>query len=622
VEFLEANLTILARRQPELAQALRAAALKHIEWRTAKKGLPTCFYHRPPHDPVPLHSRYDPLQEARRSLAELDLSGADYFIFLGFGLGYGLDALFESADRDRAHVFVVEADLEILRAAFQARDLARLLSLAHLHFAWPPAGSALALQWEHFFDPVNARKSVFIPHAPSLVIDPPLFREAAELIRSRTLRTFTDINTLVGKSELFLANLTANFARAAAAPGVAAFARRFEGVPAVVIAAGPSLDRNLHELPALRERALLLAADTALKPLLAAGVEPHFVMTGDPGFENYLHLQGAGAHDTLLVAEATAHPEALAEFDGRTVICTFESSSLASLSGLMSSKGTLRAWGSVATMGLDYALLLGCDPIIFVGQDLAFSGGRTYCSGIHPEREWFKDVFTPEQWLRRWEVLRASYKIVMTEDIFRRPVPSTDKLLSYWNWMIAEIEKRPEVRFINATGGGILRGRLEVMSLPEVRQRCCRRVRNLRGEIALLFAEALRTQLPLDLSVLDRLRAEHGRLSALLESGLALCAGPGSRASRGGLMSRLHEAHQSVLRLRYLSPLLDSCNQMGNVSFLRRRTALPASPDTESGFRELLDTYREYFQSLARAGAIISDALARLPQSSGSHRSD
>ena len=65
------------------------------------------------------------------------------------------------------------------------------------------------------------------------------------------------------------------------------------------------------------------------------------------------------------------------------MFCTFENSALPSLSDLLGHKGTLRAWGSVATMALDFALRLGCNPVIFVGQDLAHSYGRTYCSGVH-----------------------------------------------------------------------------------------------------------------------------------------------------------------------------------------------------------------------------------------------
>src|SRR6185436_6716403 len=46
----------------------------------------------------------------------------------------------------------------------------------------------------------------------------------------------------------------------------------FAGVPAIVIGAGPSLDRNVEHLRTLQERGLLIAVDTAVRPLLAADV--------------------------------------------------------------------------------------------------------------------------------------------------------------------------------------------------------------------------------------------------------------------------------------------------------------------------------------------------------------
>ena len=37
--------------------------------------------------------------------------------------------------------------------------------------------------------------------------------------------------------------------------------------------------------------------------------------------------------------------------------------------------------GSVSTVALGMARMLGCSPIVLVGQDLAYSGGCTYATG-------------------------------------------------------------------------------------------------------------------------------------------------------------------------------------------------------------------------------------------------
>jgi hypothetical protein len=612
LDILEQNLAALAGRQPELARILGTVALHRIELVASRKGLPTCFFHRDAGDPVPLHSRYDPMQEARVSLKETNLEDSDYLIFLGFGLGYRMDAVLERVDRNATHFFIVESDPEILLAAFMARDLTSLISLPHIHFAWPAEGNGLARQWQGFFDPVRARKSAYINHPPSLALNPDLFKSAANIINSKTLQIFADISTAAESWRVFLANFVANFRQAAGAPGVRTLQRVFPGVPAILVAAGPSLDRNIHELRHVQDRVLILATDTALKPLLASEIEPHFVLSGDPRRENYLHLDGAVTRETLLVSEATAFPGTFAAFAGRTIVCTYEKSSLRALSEVLACKGVMHAWGSVATMCLDFALLLGCSPIIFVGQDLAFSSGRTYCSGLYWDENRFAGVHSPEDWERRWAEIRAPNRIVMTEDLFGRPVASTDKLMSYWNWISGEIEKHPEVHFINATEGGILRDKLEILSLREALFRFCREPLDLGAKIRRLFAKAAHEDSQVDLALLARLKEESGKLMGILEVGLRLCRETNADASSRKLQLRLERAKQSVYSLIKLAPLLDCVNQIGNINFLRRQSALASQPHPEGRFGEIRDVYLEYFQSLSNASHSIADGLSQI----------
>lgn len=609
MSHLERNLALLARRQPHLAGLLRNVPLTRIRLAAARNGMPICSCQHPGEKPVALHSRYDPLLEARKNVEAIDLAGADYFVILGLGLGYLLDALLECTDQEKARVFVVEPDLEILRAALEARDLTTCLSLPHIHFAWPAEGDGLARQWQEFFDPVSAQRSVYISHESLLAQNPPLFKSAAEIIQSRTLQIFTDINTMIGSSLAFLENFVANFHRIAVMPGVRHFAGRFAGVPCVLVSAGPSLDRNIHDLRAYQDRVLILAADTALKPLLAAGIDPAFVMTADPRHENYLHLKGAASRKAWLVAEPTAYPDSLEEFAGRAVACVFEGSSLATFSEIWAGKGKLRAWGSVATMCLDFALLLGCDPVIFVGQDLAFSGGRTYCSGLHWESAWFAGVRTPEEWQSRWAAIRTHNKIVMAEDIFGRQVASTDRLLSYWNWITAEVEKHPEVTFINATEGGILKNRVRVMSLKEALHRFCPGTPLPSLDVPALLENASVEDRGADMALLEEIRQEALKIPSILEKGLRLDCPESARMPSQDLIRRCERVKNEVRALKRLAPVLDCFNQMGNVAFLRARAAQSGRPVSS---REILDVYLEYFRSVKRAAQPVEEALSRL----------
>ena len=70
------------------------------------------------------------------------------------------------------------------------------------------------------------------------------------------------------------------------------------GVPAMIVAAGPSLNRNIEDLKAVEGRALIVAVDTAVRPLLTAGVQPHLAVSVDPSDINARHLQGSRTRRT------------------------------------------------------------------------------------------------------------------------------------------------------------------------------------------------------------------------------------------------------------------------------------------------------------------------------------
>lgn len=610
MNHLESNLDLLSRRQPELALHLRQIAFDNVEVLPSAAGIPTIRYSRGGSGAF-LHSRYDPMREARQLVQKADLAGADYFILLGFGLGYMLDALLERYTGPDNHCFVVESNPAILKAAFASRDLRKVLSLPHLHFAWPAAGPGLAAQWRSFFDPVRAQKSAFIHHPSSVALNPAYYESAVELIQSQTFQIFTDINTLVGKSQAFLDNFVQNLPHAMRAPGVAAFAGRFSGIPAVLVSAGPSLDKNIHELRLCADRLLILSTDTALKPLLAAGVEPHFVLTGDPSYENYLHLKGSSPAETFLVAEATTYPGSLQEFEDRTVMCVFENSSLRAFSDLLSGKGTLRAWGSVATLALDFALVLGCNPILFIGQDLAHSDGRTYCSGLHFEEEWFQGISSPEEWQAVWKRIGAGRPTVTMRDIFGHPVETTDKLAAYWNWILKEISNHPEVRFINATEGGILRDQVELMSLREALYRCCRKDLGLRHLIKSIFLQAKENYVRSSGIALQALKQESIALSRILQQGIAVCK-DASQIDPRNLFHRLETVKETIYTNKHVAPVVDSFNQMGNVTFLRRQAGLAGRPVEASLINDIRDTYLEYFNTVQQSLQKIDAALVQI----------
>jgi hypothetical protein len=89
----------------------------------------------------------------------------------------------------------------------------------------------------------------------------------------------------------------------------------------VIVSAGPSLERNLHLLaePGVRERVVIVAAQTMLKPLLRKGIKPHFVCALDYHELSKRFYEGLTAEDVegvTLVVEPKANPAILDSFPG------------------------------------------------------------------------------------------------------------------------------------------------------------------------------------------------------------------------------------------------------------------------------------------------------------------
>ena len=610
MDYFKTNLTALARKQPELAALLRTTDRSHIKTFPSSDGAPAATIE---HDGknIFLHSRYNPLREARQTLRKEDYAGVDYFIFLGFGLGYTLDAVVEKYQHPERHYFIVEADLGILRAAFEARDLTPLLTAHDVYFAWPSSGPELAEQWQRRFNLASAHKSTYVMHSPSLELHPEHYKIATEILQGQIYRTVADYTTLSTRSQISLDNFVHNFPVAAAAPGITTFARQFTDTPAVIVSAGPSLDKNIHELRGQEDRVLILATDTTLKPLLAAGVEPHFVMTCDPSYANYLHLAGAVTRETLLIMEATAHPQSPEGFAERTLACTYTNPLMESLSELLGDKGTLNVWGSVATMALDFALFLGCDPVVFIGQDLAYTGGRLYCSNVYFEKEWFQDVHTPEEYEQKLAQLRTRSKAQAFTDIYGNSIETTRSLIAYRDWIIKLIGDHPERRFINATEGGILHGPVEILSFRETLARHCNQDLNLRSRIDTIHAEARELAAPDVTKNLAPLLKELKSLRNTVRRGINAVG----RTPKGNFVAfseHLDNIKDSIYNEKRLAPLIDNLNQPANATFLRRIHALaqqPSSPEIPAAIRI---TYHDYFTSVGVAADKIGTVLSQL----------
>ncbi len=413
-----------------------------------------------------VHSQVAPRREAERMAA--GSSGGGPLVVLGFGLGYAAEAA--AAAYPGRPLIVAEKDPRVLRLAFSSRDLSALLSRGGLAFlvSGDPADLPAAL------DRIGS-----IGGEPAILANRTLrdlnrawYDEAEAAVRSWAARDEINAATLKRFGARWVRNLARNLETVRDVPGVARLEGRFAGFPALLMAAGPSLDEILPHLPEIAERCLVVAVDTSLRAALGAGVDPDFAVVVDPQYWNARHLDRCPAPRTALVAESAVYPSVFSSPFERSFLCA----SLFPLGRFVEAgvdpKGGLGAGGSVATSAWDFVRVLGCGPIWAAGLDLSYPGLKTHFKGaLFEERTHAEARRTDTGELRSFRALRDG-----------RPFPApaadggavlTDKRLSlYASWFESRFRRYPEAapRSLSPKGlriGGLRGDALErLLSLP------------------------------------------------------------------------------------------------------------------------------------------------------------
>ncbi len=358
-------------------------------------------------------------------------------------------------------------------------------------------------------------------------------------------------NTVQAFSRTWLAQGAANLDAIARCPSVDAVGDDFAGVPMIICAPGPSLAGNIAQLRAVRGRAIVVAVSHALRALRAAGVVPDLVVTVDPQDVRYHFaagdLDGVGA----LVNGVTVFP-ALYQLGAARHMT-------------LASNGALDRWlyqdlgdaaevpggGSVATTALSLGLRWRCDPIVMVGLDLSFAGGRYYvgtsCDGdAHAVIE--DGHLRVAGWSDGFQRMKAmGGPAAARERIVELPswrgdgstVPSSFMFAMFHRWFVDTAQRvtaagdRP--RLYNCTEGGARIDGMEHVPLAEV----------LAGLTASHDIAAVldRAQASVDpesrAAAADRWRqrtiAELRRAARLAERGVALAARPGGSPRLRGI---------------------------------------------------------------------------------------
>ncbi len=195
-------------------------------------------------------------------------------------------------------------------------------------------------------------------------------REATERINKTTVD---------GRILEWTQNFQANQEALAGAYGVVSLINTLPNVPFILVGSGPTLDRNMHELVGLEDKAFIIAAASNLKVLQDIGVHPHLVIMADSLANNLRCLDGVEMEKYNFVVDTFIHPDTATRLKDAKRLYWYNSPHLevspftARLTESTGAIGIVTSGGCGATAGWSIGKsVCSGDPAILVGLPEAY----------------------------------------------------------------------------------------------------------------------------------------------------------------------------------------------------------------------------------------------------------
>lgn len=191
---------------------------------------------------------------------------------------------------------------------------------------------------------------------------------------------FTGLTTVKTFASQWLRQGMKNLPKIATSPSLSRLKDAFKDKPLVIVSPGPSLDKNIAQLRALKGKAIILAAVQSAKALTAHGIAADLMMVIDPKDFTYV-LEGADISGVeALVAGVTCHDRFVQQAFKQVIFCNVNNELDAWVTDIFGDTAIYGGGGSVSVSALRLALFTGANPIALVGQDLALTHGKVYSS--------------------------------------------------------------------------------------------------------------------------------------------------------------------------------------------------------------------------------------------------
>ncbi len=442
--ILQENFQVLKKHHPGLLSQLSSAEISPMGEVvvSGEKDLPNLKI-MVNGKPVLLHPEQDPEADQHYFLSRIrvDFSGVE--ILFGMGLGYGVKSLLQQR-QDIRNLVILEPEPGILLQALRYMDLTDLLKDPRVILGIDPEDPDVflaAVQKGIAFEDTQ-----FLEH-PVIV---QCFSERYKPLLERIYKHVNRYNIAGATKMKFGKKIVRNRFDHLKSLGhyfrFESLMDQFKDVPAYIAAGGPSLEADIGFLKQVQDRAVIICVDSVLPVFLDNGIIPDFVTCidyQDITYEKFAHKVNEIPDSIALLNYTSTNPVVQKNFPGVRKFFLFSEEGIDHwINTLVHGNHFFSSGPSVANLNFIAARVMGCSPIVFVGQDLCYNYKKSHTKDV---------MLTAQDWTE--EHLKTGKGLSWIKGVEGEDVPATRDLINIMNFFESLIHHNPG-EYINCSTGG------------------------------------------------------------------------------------------------------------------------------------------------------------------------
>lgn len=415
-------------------------------------------------DIIPLNSTYHPTHEAGRYVLQFEQEPEDSRVLLfGFGNGKVVECML-SEECPIANCIVYEPSLAIFKKALEEYDLSHVLSDVRLMILVEGINGN---QLEHILDDAIDYRTWRHFSFKKLSMYQELFKESCKKVFEIYSRIYNnkraDMNTLIRFAQSALTNEIKSLKWMIDCKALDGMIGKFpEDMPCIIVAAGPSLEKNVEVLKEAKGKAFIICVDTAIPFLLEREIIPDMVCTVDAQ-KDIKYFAGEALRNLPIAISPDSNYKALEVIgDVNPIYMSITNDFYKNLFHQKDVEiGYFDGGGSVGTVCFQMGVELGFQTIIIIGQDLAFTDDKAHAGMGQLNQE---DLV---------------YNVLMVDGYNGNKVMTRGDFKHYIDWYNMRIPELSDRTIINATEGGAKLNGAVQMTLQEAVDTYCKNTYNI-----------------------------------------------------------------------------------------------------------------------------------------------